>query len=360
MAGGQGISTAGLPGAPGPEGHWYSSGGVEQKDGPGAGAPGAGAIDQAPQSGSFGPPQGRSGELGLGERSEQYNAPLSTGAFGYPPQPTYDGFGQPPLSGQYSNVQPPSGTFSNTPVSQSGFGGPPPGAAPYAGASYAGMAYPMPYGYQGARPAKLRDGMAITSLVLGCLSPFSCAIFGIGSIVGIVLGIVATVKAQRYPAEYGGKAMAIIGIVLNGFSMIIVVPIVLAIAVPNMLASRMAANEASAIATLRSIGSAEATYQSTVTGGKAFGNLDQLVETGFVAKDIKAKHGYRFEVRATENRTRSGSEYWFEAFATPDSYNLTGKRSFYLNQQFVIRAADKFGRQAAVGDPPLDSNAPRF
>ena len=230
---------------------------------------------------------------------------------------------------------------------------PPAEAAPYARAQYPAAPYQASYPYLAPRPPKLREGMAITSLVLGCLSPFSCALLGIGSIVGIVLGIVATVKAQRYPAQYGGKVMAVIGITLNGFSMVIVLPIVMAIAIPNLMASRIAANEAGAITTLRSIGAAEAAYQSTITNGRAFGDLDQLVQAGFLPRGSQNRFGYKFEVRAAENRTRGFSQYVFEATATPVSYNSTGRRSFYTNQEYFIRMADKSGRPAGATDPVL-------
>src|SRR5262249_50599185 len=296
--------------------------------------PSPNAFAHPPLSGSLGPTPAQPGGFGEFQPAPSFgDAPFSNG--------------QPPPAGGFGGV-PPQGGFIPMP---------PPQAAPYAATPYAAVPYQAAYAYPAARRANLRQGMAITSLVLGCLSPFSCAVLGVGSIVGIVLGIVATAKAQRYPAQYGGKVMAIMGIALNGFSMIVVLPIVAAIAIPNLLLSRMAANEASAIATLRRIGTAEATYQSTVSNGRAFGSLDQLVEAGWLSRGTESKSGYKFEIKATEDRSRWGSEYRFEAFASPAAYNSTGRRSYYVSQDYVIRGADKSGRQASVVDPPIDDNS---
>lgn len=63
-----------------------------------------------------------------------------------------------------------------------------------------------------------------------------------------------------------------------GFSMmelmivIVVVMIVAALAIPNLLAARRAANEASAVSSLRNYHSAQATYQSTTGAGNFAGD----------------------------------------------------------------------------------------
>jgi type IV pilus assembly protein PilA len=90
----------------------------------------------------------------------------------------------------------------------------------------------------------------------------------------------------------------------KGFSLVellvvvIIIAIVAAIAIPNLLASRRAANEASAISSLRTYHSAEATYQATLGNSVAYAtapNLTGLVDA-VLAVAAPAKSGYTFTV----------------------------------------------------------------
>jgi prepilin-type N-terminal cleavage/methylation domain-containing protein len=137
----------------------------------------------------------------------------------------------------------------------------------------------------------------------------------------------------------------------KGFSLIellIVVAIILiiaAIAIPNLLRSRMAANEASAVGSVRTINTSEVTYFATwgVGYGAALSNLGGAV--GCTASSTTAclldpvlsagsKSGYTFA--AVGNTAVAGANQGFEVNATPSSTS-TGTRSFCSDQSGVIR-----------------------
>lgn len=142
----------------------------------------------------------------------------------------------------------------------------------------------------------------------------------------------------------------------RGFSLIellIVVAIILiiaAIAIPNFLRSKIAANESSAVASLRTITTAETTYAASwgVGYAAALNNLggpspcinatpaaacliDPLLGNG-----ANVKSGYSFA--AVANTPAGGVNTGFEANATPTSVDITGKRAFCADQTGVLRA----------------------
>lgn len=201
-------------------------------------------------------------------------------------------------------------------------------------------------------PAKKRKGYAVASLVIGILGFFTFGILLVGTVIGTVFGIVALKKESGQPAVYGGKGIAIAGIVMNLIAVCMIVPlgIISAIAIPNLLASRKAANEASAIASLRYIGGAQATYAATGTGN--YGSLTQLFSARLIDANLASgtKNGYVFTV--TVNGTN------FEAHATPVSRS-TGNRSFYVSADGVIRYAPGV-RPATESDPSIEMYGPQY
>ena len=229
-----------------------------------------------------------------------------------------------------------------------------------------GEAYESSYNYNPYQPGdryysgeKLKKGLAVTSFVIGILDMFTLGLLGVGSVVGIVLAIVAMSKAKRNPHEYGGHGLATAGLVLSILSVVIVVPlgIVAGIAIPNLLAARRAANEASSMASLRRIHSAQGIYQATRGEGE-FGTLEQLIAEELVSPEFgnTSHYGYKFTVTVKE-----ADDYnevaGFEAVAVPETYGSSGIRSFYVDETGVIRAANNRGEVATALDDPLDDDS---
>jgi type IV pilus assembly protein PilA len=203
--------------------------------------------------------------------------------------------------------------------------------------------------------AGLKKGFAIFGLVLGIISFFTLGLLGVGAVAGIIVSIVAMGKVKREPWQYGGRGIAIAGLVLNITSLLTFVPVAMiaAIAIPNLYAARMAANEGSAISSMRRISSAEATYQSMF---QRYGTLDELAARELIPPTLASgtKNGYKFTIELKTNVFPNSDG--FELVAVPVSYQSSGRRSFYIDESMVIRAADNHGRPSTQADAPLESD----
>src|SRR5918997_4278306 len=144
-------------------------------------------------------------------------------------------------------------------------GNPPQGEAQPYGQESGGWQQHSAYGGQDWA-VKKRKGLAVASLVVGVISFFTLGLLFVGAITGLIMGIVALSRANKQPNVYGGHGLAVGGIVTSALSLVLVVPIgiIAAIAIPNLLASRRAANEAHAVYQLRRFVHAQATYSVTV------------------------------------------------------------------------------------------------
>ncbi|HQU85278.1 MAG TPA: DUF4190 domain-containing protein [Pyrinomonadaceae bacterium] len=204
------------------------------------------------------------------------------------------------------------------------------------------------------RPNSEKNGLAIVSLVLACVA-FMTTLFLIGILIapiGLIIGIVALVKIKKQPRIYGGKGMAIAGVVLNGL-VVLIIPMIAAIAIPNLLAARRAANESGTIAGIKKIADAE---DKVLASGTICDDLPSLIKKGFLDQSFSngTKFGYRYTI---SNLPSKGCEIYAVPIQ-PLGATATGSRSFYYStEDKVIRAAPKQGKMADKNDLPITSGS---
>jgi len=108
-------------------------------------------------------------------------------------------------------------------------------------------------------------------------------------------------------------------------------------------------NEAGAIMTLRTLFSAEATYQATAGNGD-YGTIEELGKEKLIDYVLAEGHRYGYLFRVRREKFSTESQASLEIVAVPRTYRRTGRRSFYMNETGVIHAADKNGAEANLRD----------
>jgi prepilin-type N-terminal cleavage/methylation domain-containing protein len=149
----------------------------------------------------------------------------------------------------------------------------------------------------------------------------------------------------------------------KGFSLIellIVVAIILiiaAIAIPNLLRSKMAANEAAAVAALRTINTSSVAYSTSygqypgtlgslgpMTGTSPTSTTADLIDSVLAAG---TKSGYSITYSGTSSSGVVGS---YTITASPVTQGVSGQRGFFTDASGVIRA-DPTGSATASSTP---------
>jgi type IV pilus assembly protein PilA len=136
----------------------------------------------------------------------------------------------------------------------------------------------------------------------------------------------------------------------DGFSLIellivvAIIGIIAAIAIPNLLSSRRAANEGSAQSSLRTLHSSQATYAATKGNGAYTGDLDDLGPTAGGGQNLidsvlvtGTKSGYTFTLVEAAG---VGATAVFGCYAVPVTKTgipATGTRRFGITEEGVMR-----------------------
>ncbi|GMU94384.1 MAG: hypothetical protein AMXMBFR4_34420 [Candidatus Hydrogenedentota bacterium] len=145
-----------------------------------------------------------------------------------------------------------------------------------------------------------------------------------------------------------------------------IIAIIAAIAIPNLLRSRMSANEASAAGGMRTISTGEVAFQTAAfvdvdgDGAGDYGTLAQLANPDgagatppFIDQVLGGgtKQGYTFTVVVTNGGPAVTPAY--TCTAVPTTPGRTGFRQYFVDESGVIRfTAD--GTAVSVASPPLN------
>jgi type II secretory pathway pseudopilin PulG len=136
--------------------------------------------------------------------------------------------------------------------------------------------------------------------------------------------------------------------------------LIASIAIPNLMRSRTAANEASAVGALSELNAALANYHArygqfparlvalgTPADGKPNASAAGLIHPTYLSDE---RNGYYFEYQPFDTEQNGRPDTYFLK-ASPTNPGRSGERYFYTDQMKVIRA--EFGKPAHTQSPPI-------
>ena len=160
-------------------------------------------------------------------------------------------------------------------------------------------------------------------------------------------------KAKKHAKKHSKKGFSLIELLI----VVAIILIIAAIAIPNLLRSRIAANEASAVGSQRTLNTAEITYNTTYpsVGFATLGQMAPPASSGTSVSSTAAglidanlasgvKSGYDFTLWL--NSTTPITSY--DTAANPQSPGITGQRYFCSDGCGVIQQNPSAAAATAV------------
>jgi type IV pilus assembly protein PilA len=190
-------------------------------------------------------------------------------------------------------------------------------------------------------------GKAIASLVCGCFS-FSV----LTAIPAVVLGHLSLSEIRKSAGRLRGEGLAIAGLVL-GYLGLVCIPFILiiaAIAIPNLLRARMAANESSAVSAIRTLNAAQISYSSLQPKAGFTCELSDLSRAGLIESDVAggSRSGYITKLLNCTADSPGGANVKYQVVAYPMTKGQSGNRAFCSDESAVIRVDADGSAQACL------------
>lgn len=125
-----------------------------------------------------------------------------------------------------------------------------------------------------------------------------------------------------------------------------IVAIIAAVAIPSLLASRIAGNEASAMSSMRTIASTQEQYRTRY--GLYASGLTDLTNAGYVDDVLGSgvKSGYAYGNSSSTSNTNWSLD------CQPTAPGVTGEKYFFINESGILRFSTS--GPAGASDPPVD------
>ena len=145
------------------------------------------------------------------------------------------------------------------------------------------------------------------------------------------------------PKRFSDRGFSLVELLI----VVLIIGIIAQMAIPHLMQSKLAANEASAITTVRSVLNAETLYVTTVGSGR-YATMGALVSGMLVDTVVgsSTKDGYVFSISLGAAATS------FSIDARPTGFSNSGIRSFYSDETAVIRYTTA-NAAATASDTPL-------
>ena len=187
-------------------------------------------------------------------------------------------------------------------------------------------------------------------MILGIASFVLCLSF-LSGIPAVIVGHISRSKIKKSGGRLKGDGMALAGLIL-GYISFLFIPIIAAIAIPNMLRARISANEAAGASTVRTINTAQISYSTSYPSRDMRAIWQHLVRVNGCSGTGTAEHACLLDSQLGQASCTSGVWCQKNQYKFTISSNCAPAR--FGDQQ---QGGDSACTEYVIAATPINSNA---